>query len=94
MANLSTMLGSTFGGVQGTALVDDLTFKGGVASIVDGGTITHGLTAAPTRIGLTGSGGHIVTVTSVGATTITVSIKTDAGAAVVVAENVYWLAAV
>lgn len=92
MANLSTYLDSEFGG----SLTDDVTLKGGVASIVDGGTIAHGLAAAPTRVSLTPSNGlHVVAVTAISSTLITVAIKVaTSGAAVAVAENVYWLAGV
>lgn len=53
-------------------------------SIADGGTITHGCVTTPYAVRVTPLGGtstDIVKVSSVGATTFTVSIKTTAGAA-------------
>jgi len=95
MANLSSFIESEFGGV-GAGLVDDMTLKGGVASIADGGTIAHGLGAAPTRISVASSNAlHSVAITAVSATTITVSVRVaTTGASVGVAENVYWMAGV
>lgn len=92
MANLSSFIESEFGG----QLVDDMTLKGGVASIADGGTIAHGLGVAPTRVSVASSNAlHSVAVTAVSSTTITVSIRVATTAAsVAVAENVYWTAGI
>lgn len=66
--------------------------NGAAASTADGGTITHGLGATPTTVQVTGSvAGQIVTVTSIGATTFTVAIKTNLGAAGT-AQTIYWTA--
>lgn len=54
----------------------------GVATIGDGGTITHGLIAAPTSVIVSGSvTGEFLSVTTKGATTFTVAIKTHANGA-------------
>lgn len=90
MANLSAYQASQFGG----NLVNDLPV-GGVASKSDGQTIAHGLGVAPSRYGATATvSGHIVGVTAVSSTTLTVSLTDAAGAAVNVAENIAWWAAV
>lgn len=62
----------------------------GVTSVANGGTIAHGLTAAPTRYGLTPTAaGRQVAVTAVSATTLTISLTGAVGA-----ENVAWWAEV
>ena len=56
--------------------------KYGATSVADGGTISHGLSVTPKVVVATGRvAGQIVTVTARSATTFTVAIKTDAGAA-------------
>ncbi len=66
----------------------------GATSVADGGTITHGLIKAPTRVVVTGSvASQIVSVTALGATTFTVTIKTTAGGAGTT-QTVYWRAMV
>ena len=65
---------------------------GAAANVSDGGTITHGYASAPTAVLITGSvAGQIVTVSSIGATTFTVAIKTNLGAAGT-AQTIYWMA--
>lgn len=68
---------------------------GGKASIVNGGTIPHGLGVAPTRYTATGTvAGRQVSVTAVDATNLTISLTDSSGTAVAVAENVAWMAGV
>lgn len=65
---------------------------GATASVADGGTITHGLGTTPDFVLVTGTvASNILTVTAKGATTFTVAIKTDAGAAGTT-QTVYWMA--
>lgn len=64
----------------------------GATSVADGGTITHGLASTPTLVTVTCSiASQICGVTALAATTFTVSIKTDAGAAGTT-QTVYWYA--
>lgn len=64
---------------------------GAAASVADGGTITHGLGATPTAAIAVGSvAGDIVTVTAIGATTITVAIKTPLQAPGTT-QTIYWM---
>lgn len=54
----------------------------GATSVADGGTITHGLAATPTKARATAStAGEFASVTALGSTTITVSIKKHDGTA-------------
>ena len=93
MANLSDYIASQFGGTS-SSMINDVKIYGGVASKVNGGTIAHGVGAAPTRYGATATvAQHIVAVTAVDATNLTIALHTDAGVAVAVAENVAWWAA-
>jgi hypothetical protein len=76
------------------------TRNGGTVTIADGGTIDHGLgstatgaSITPTRFGLTPrTGKRIVAVTTVSATTLTIELQDNAGAAVTVPESVTWWA--
>jgi hypothetical protein len=75
------------------ALEAKKTVTGGVASVSNGGTITHGLGGAPTLYSVTATvAGRRVAVTAVSATTLTVSLLDTAGLAVMAAENVAWVA--
>jgi hypothetical protein len=66
--------------------------QGAAATTSDGGTITHGFGTTPTVVTISGSvAGQTVTVTSIGATTFTVAIKTNLGAAGT-AQTIYWRA--
>jgi hypothetical protein len=66
--------------------------SGAAASKSDGDTITHGLGTTPTAVFLTGSvAGEILSVTTIGATTFTIAIKTPLQAPGT-AQTVYWLA--
>lgn len=72
------------------ALIDEKTY--GATSVADGGTITHGLGTTPSSVQCTATTtNEFVAVTAVGATTFTVSIKKDTGAAGTTAV-VYWVA--
>lgn len=87
------------GAISATSIVrGNIGYKtegGGVASVANAGTINHGLVVAPTRASLTPTvAGRQVAVTAIGATTLTVSLTDSAGAAIAVAENVYWTAEV
>ena len=65
---------------------------GATANVSDGGTVTHGYTSTPTAVIVEGTvAGQTVTVSSIGATTFTVAIKTNLGAAGT-AQTLYWLA--
>lgn len=67
----------------------------GTASVVDGGTIAHGLAKAPSRWQVNPTvAGRIANVTATSGTTLTVGLKQHDGAAVAVAENVDWSAEV
>lgn len=87
-------LGSS-GTIINNAPVGYINENGGVAATVaDGGTISHGLAAQPTRISLTGTNAaanNIITASNQSSTTITVAIKTTAGASGT-AQNIYWTA--
>ena len=64
----------------------------GATSVADGGTVTHNLATTPIGVIVTGSiTGQTVAVTALAATTFTVTIKTDAGAAGTT-QTVYWQA--
>jgi len=84
----------TSGTIINNAPVGYVNENGGVAMVADGGTINHGLAAQPTRIMLTLTNAgvvNIVTAENQSATTITVGIKTPAGASGTT-QNVYWYA--
>jgi hypothetical protein len=67
-------------------------FADGATSVADGGTIAHGMTIAPTVVQVTPSvAGEMASVTAISATTITVALKTHAGAAGTT-QTVYWRA--
>ena len=62
----------------------------GATSVADGGTISHGLAATPTRVTVTPTtAGEMASVTALAATTFTVALKTHAGAAGTT-QTVYW----
>lgn len=68
--------------------------QGAAAATADGGTITHGLRAAPTSVRCTPSvAGEMVSVTALGATTFTVAIKKHDGTAGT-SQTIYWQAEV
>jgi hypothetical protein len=70
-----------------------VTENGGIATVANGGTISHGLARTPTRVNLTPSvSGRRVQYTAISATTITVALQDSAGANVSVAEPVAWMA--
>jgi parallel beta-helix repeat protein len=76
----------------GTTTIIEHETRGATAAVADGDTITHGHVKTPTRVVATGSvASEIVTVTAIGATTFTVAVKTDAGAAGT-AQTIYWSA--
>lgn len=67
----------------------------GVASVADGGTITHDLAKTPGYYSISATGaGHIANITAVSSTTLTVALKNNDGTAVTTAENVTWRAEV
>ena len=62
----------------------------GVTSVADGGTIAHGHPKTPTRVQLTPvTAGEMATVTTLGATTITVALKKHDNSAGTT-QNVHW----
>lgn len=66
----------------------------GTSSVADGGTIAHGLAAAPTSYTLTATAANrTVAVTAANATNLTIALKDNTGAAVTTPENVNWEAA-
>jgi hypothetical protein len=66
--------------------------SGAQANANDGDTITHGYSSAPTKVLVTGSiPTEMVAVTAIGATTFTVSIKSNLGGAGT-QQTVYWMA--
>lgn len=66
------------------------TAKSFTASVADGGTISHGLAAAPKYVNVTGSiASNTVTVTAIGSSNFTVAIKDDTGAAGTT-QTIYW----
>lgn len=68
--------------------------KKGATSVADGGTIAHGLYAAPTKVTVTPStASEMVSVTALGATTFTVAIKKHDNSAGTT-QTVYWEAEV
>jgi len=71
------------------------TENGGTASVADAGTISHGLSATPTKYHITPTvAGRFVSVTAVSSSTLTIALKDSSGAAVSIAENVVWYAEV
>jgi Pectate lyase superfamily protein len=65
----------------------------GTASIANGGSISHGLPATPTKWGLSSTvGGHIASVTSVTSAALTVGLMKYNGSNVTTAEQVAWWA--
>lgn len=65
---------------------------GAAAATADGGTIAHGCGYTPTIITAVGSiAGEMVSVTAVDGTTLTIAIKTHAGAAGT-SQTIYWTA--
>lgn len=73
-----------------------VTQNSGAVSVADGGTITHGLSATPTKVRVTGSQGtpsNFISVTALGATTFVVNIKTTAGTPGTT-QTIYWEAEV
>jgi Pectate lyase superfamily protein len=67
--------------------------NGGTLSVAHGGTIAHGLASMPTRYGVTGTvAGHVATVTSVDATTLTIGLTDSHGYPVTSPEQVAWWA--
>lgn len=79
---------------SGNSGVQPTVAYGATASVADGGTITHTFNSAPDWVVATGSvASEIVTVTAVAATTFTVAIKTDAGAAGT-SQTIYWQAGI
>jgi hypothetical protein len=68
----------------------DMQRASGATSVADGGTVTHGLGKAPTKVRVTPSvSGEMVSVTALGATTFTVAIKKYDGTAGTT-QTVYW----
>ena len=68
---------------------------GGVALVANGATIPHSLNATPRTYGATVSvASHIVCITSVDATNLTIGLNTYLGAPVIIAENISWWAEV
>lgn len=62
----------------------------GATSVADGGTVTHGLSATPTKVRCTPSvSGEMVSVTALAATTFTVAIIKNDGSAGTT-QTVYW----
>lgn len=69
-----------------------VSYNSGVSSRADGTNITHGLSGAPTKYGVTGTvAGEIVTVTSVSGSVLTVAIKAPDGSAGTT-QNIAWWA--
>lgn len=70
------------------------TESGGVASVADGGTIAHGLAAAPAVYLVTATApGRSVAVNAVTSTTMTISLRdSTTGSPIAVSENVAWSA--
>jgi hypothetical protein len=67
---------------------------GGVVSVADGGTISHGLATTPTRYGATTTTtGEFVSITAVSSTTLTVAIKKHDNTAGTT-QNIAWWAEV
>lgn len=78
---------------SGTGTIIEQQTSGATTTVTDGATITHGHPKTPTSVTATGSvASQMVSVTAMGATTFTVAIKTDAGAAGS-SQTVYWRAA-
>lgn len=77
---------------SGTGTIIEQETSGAATSVTDGATITHGHPKTPTSVVATGSvASQFVSVTAIGASTFTVAIKTDAGAAGS-SQTVYWRA--
>ncbi len=67
---------------------------GGVVSVADGGTITHGLAAAPTKYSVTATtSGEFASVTATSSTTMTLAIKKHDNTAGTT-QNIAWFAEV
>ena len=65
----------------------------GIASVANGGTIPINLARTPTYYQVTPTvAGHVAVVTAASATSLTVSLQTNAGAAVTTAESVSYIA--
>lgn len=78
---------------SGTGTIIEQATNGATATVTDGATITHGHPKTPANVVATGSvASQMVSVTAIGATTFTVAIKTDAGAAGS-SQTIYWRAA-
>lgn len=66
----------------------------GATSVADGGTVTHGMSQAPTVVTPTASvAGEFVSVTAISSTTFTVAIKKHDGSAGTT-QTIYWRASV
>jgi hypothetical protein len=66
---------------------------GGVTSIANGGKIPHGLPVAPSFYSVSATvASHLVAVTAVDATDLTVALRDLAGLPVSIAEPVAWMA--
>ncbi len=75
--------------LEGT--VNFKTEGGGSASVVNGGTIAHGLAVNPSVVNVTASvAKREVAVTAKDGTNLTIALHDDTGAAIAVAETVYW----
>lgn len=91
--------GNTVGGISISATTYMVAYNLGYAtenwggtSVADGGTISHGLAGTPDSVTITCSvASQMCSVTAVAATTFTVAIKTDTGAAGTT-QTVYWYA--
>lgn len=85
------------GATTGNTIRDNVgyaTEASGAASVADGGTISHGLAATPTRVTVTASvAGEFASVTAVGASTVTVALRKHDGTAGTT-QTVYWRAEV
>jgi len=76
-----------YGGTPPTPFI-----AGATGSIGDGSTITHGYYKTPTWAVVVGSVAlQSLSVTAIGATTITVSVKVDTTGAAGTAQTVYWI---
>lgn len=90
-----TPLANAATGGRSVETVGYVTVNGGTASVADAGTISHGLATTPTRYSVTPTvAGRVAAVTAVSATTLTIALQDNAGAAITVAENVVWRAEV
>jgi Pectate lyase superfamily protein len=67
--------------------------NGGTISVAHGGPIAHGLASTPTQYGVTATvAGHVVTVTGVDSTTLTIGLTDSHGHPVTSPETVAWWA--